>query len=381
MLTPEQLEAVQDQFELIAGPINEYIIRDIVNRILDAGEITSTARYKAKIAKELNVSLKEVKLYVKDQVKRRKADFEYIFNEVAKLIYEQNADNTSFRVIPFEQNEKLQNIVLAAVELADDNFKNITQTLGMVDPYGHALPLRDAYINCCDYAFKKVVTGADTYQNAVNEAVKNLAEKGVQTIDYESGRHDQLDVAIRRSVFGGMGLMVEQIEQQMHDEIGADGWEISAHEASAKDHEPIQGRQFTNEQYKNLNNSLQRRIGTLNCKHTAFPIIVGVSKPQYTEEQLKEMAQRNADGINYEGKHYTMYEATQMQRKIERAIRKERRKLVAYDQDPAFKYKFQTAQLRHNALENEYALFSKAAGLKTQMQRLDTLGFKLKMAR
>ena len=127
---------------------------------------------------------------------------------------------------------------------------------------------------------------------------------------------------------GGLGLMQEQISQQNHDDMGADGWEISAHAASAPDHEPIQGKQYSDKEYTALNNSLIRRIGTLNCGHAAYPIILGVSEPQYSEEELEELRQQNEEGITFEGKHYTMYEATQSQRRLERAMRSQKRKIL-----------------------------------------------------
>ena len=133
-----------------------------------------------------------------------------------------------------------------------------------------------------DFAFKQVSTGATDYNTAIRQATKHLAEKGVRTIDYESGVHTSLEAAVRRNVMGGLGLMQEQITQANHDAFGCDGWEISAHANSAPDHEPIQGKQYSDAAYTALNNSLVRRIGTLNCGHAAFPIILGVSTPQYT---------------------------------------------------------------------------------------------------
>lgn len=374
MLTPEQLQALQDRLDLIAEPINDYIVRDIVDRILTAGKATSTARYKAEIAKILSVSMQKVKSYVEQESARESVNFEKLFNEVAKLIYDQNVKN-GIVAMPFIENVALQKIVKGAVKQATEDFTNITQTLGMVDPYGKALPLQEAYISCCDYAFKKVLTGADTYNNAVEEAVINLANKGVVSIDYETGYTSQLDVAVRRSIFSGMGMMVESIEREIHDEIGANGYELSAHEACAVDHEPYQGRQYTTEEYEELNDSLERRIGTLNCKHVAFPIIIGISQPQYSEEELQRMKERNAEGITYEGKHYTMYEATQMQRAIERGIRTQKKRLTAYGVSPMFDKKYTQAKIRLNRLEEYYEDFSKKAGLNMQRQRLLTLGF------
>ena len=92
--------------------------------------------------------------------------------------------------------------------------------------------------------------------------------------------------------------MVEQVTQQNHDELGCNGWEISAHANSAPDHEGIQGRQYSDAEYTALNNSLARRIGTLSCGHISMPITLGVNSPQYTEAQLRQFQRDNAQGLH-----------------------------------------------------------------------------------
>ena len=173
---------------------------------------------------------------------------------------------------------------------------------------------------------------------------------------------------------GGLGLMQEQISQQNHDDMGCDGWEISAHAASAPDHEPIQGRQYSDAEYTALNSSLVRRIGTLNCGHDAFPIILGVSEPQYTQEELEKFRKDNEKGIEYEGKHYTMYEATQRQRKLERTIRKKKREILI-DEAAGDEQKLQNDQIKLVRLNDEYARFTKSAGLRSQQERANIAGF------
>ena len=139
--------------------------------------------------------------------------------------------------------------------------------------------MQEVYHKCMDFAFMQVSTGAADYNTAIRQATKNLADKGVYVIEYGSGVHTSLEAAVRRNVMGGLGLMQEQISQRTHDDLGADGWEIDAHSNSAPDHEPIQGHQYSDADYAALNNSLIRRIGTLNCGHSAHPIILGVSPP------------------------------------------------------------------------------------------------------
>lgn len=168
--------------------------------------------------------------------------------------------------------------------------------------------------------------------------------------------------------------MQEQISQSNHDDLGCDGWEISAHAGSAPDHEPIQGKQYTDAEFQRINNSLVRRIGTLNCGHAAFPIILGVNAPQYTDEELEEFRQQNATGITIDGRHYTMYEAAQRQRKFERAIRGQKHKILI-DKQLGDDGKLQTDQIKLQRLKQEYARFSKAADLPMQHERMEVAGF------
>ena len=170
------------------------------------------------------------------------------------------------------------------------------------------------------------------------------------------------------------GLMQEQISQQNHDDLGCDGWEISAHGGSAPDHEPFQGRQYPDKQYHKINNSLHRRIGTLNCGHSAMPIIMGVNSPQYTDEELEEFQKQNEEGVTAGDKHYTLYEATQRQRSLERSIRK-RKAHILVDEELGDTEKLQQDQIRLQILKQRYHEFSKAAGLPEQYERLEKAGF------
>jgi hypothetical protein len=176
---------------------------------------------------------------------------------------------------------------------------------------------------------------------------------------------------------GGLGLMQEQISAQTHDMLGADGWEVDAHYCSAPDHEPIQGKQYSDEAYTALNNSLKRRIGTLNCGHSAFPIILGVDSPQYSREELEKMRQENENGITYNGKHYSGYEATQKQRALETAIRRQRKRILV-DEAAGDKEKLQTDRMKLTALNQEYKRFTEAAGFKLQRERMEVVNYNWK---
>lgn len=382
MLTADQIDVLGNKAMQLITPVTDFLIADIARRISEAGQLTATASYQTWRLQQLGLSQKEIKKRLKKLLKVSTDELEQLLTQAAETGYNFDIRNLPTEAaIQFEDNAAIQKIVSAAVQLAKDDLSNITQTIGFVAPNGKAFGLTDAYNQACDFAFMKVSTGAQDYNSAIREATRNLAEKGIVTIDYESGVHTSLEAAVRRNIMGGLGLMQEQISKQNHDDFGCDGWEISAHAASAPDHEPIQGRQYSDAEFEKLNNSLVRRIGTLNCGHAAFPIILGVDSPQYTQEELDKFRQDNENGIDYNGRHYTMYEATQHQRKLERNIRKQKRQILVAEKNPNDPDRLRQSQIKYQVLNQEYKRFSKAAGMRSQHERMEMAGFGQKQAR
>lgn len=374
MLTPQQIESLSLTTEELMQPVIEFLIDDIARRVSEAGQFTSSAAYQIWRTQALGVDRKTIEKELQKKLNISNAEVKKLLKQSAEVGYNFDMKGFGKKAIPFSENKSLQQIVEAAMKMSNDTFKNLTQTIGFVDPYGNAKELTEAYQSSCDYAFNQVTTGATDYNTAIRNATKNLADKGIVSIDYASGVHTSLEAAVRRNIMGGLGLMQEQISQQNHDAFGADGWEISAHSASAPDHEDIQGKQYTDKEFEELNNNLTRRIGTLNCGHAAFPIILGVSEPQYTPKELEQFKEENKKGVTYNGKHYSTYEATQKQRQIERAIRKQKRRVMvakgSNDKDAQL-----ISEVKLRRLNEEYKRYSNAVGLPLQRERAFVGGF------
>lgn len=110
-------------------------------------------------------------------------------------------------------------------------------------------------------------------------------------------------------------------------------------------------------------------IGGANCRHSYWPFIEGVMERTYTDEELENI---DPPPFEFEGKTYTMYEATQKQRQIERTIRKLKRERAAY-RAAGLREKELAASIRINRLDKEYKAFSKAANLPQQRERMNVL--------
>lgn len=373
-LTPEQIAAFQAAAEEIAAPVVEWLLRDITERVKLAGEMTSTAAYEAYRAQALGESKKALKAYLKKQLQVSEKEAQALLEAAAS--FAQEDDYARVGVWATEADgASLARLTAAVVKQAGEQLENLTGTLGMTSPRtGQPLPLQKVYRECMDDALKLVSTGAATASEAARQATRQLAGRGVVSIDYASGVSTELGAAVRRNLMGGMGQLVEQVTQMDHDALGCDGWEISAHANSAPDHEPIQGRQYSDAEFKRLNESLARRIGTLNCGHVAMPIILGVDSPQYTRSELDAFREENARGVTWEGRHMTGYEATQYQNRIERGIRRQKHR-VLMSEAAGDEEQLLHDRVKLTRLNQEYTRFNKAMGFKSRAERLEVIGW------
>lgn len=290
--------------------------------------------------------------------------------------------------IPYEKNLLLQEEVKAIAKVTADRYRNIMNSTAYVLD-GKLVPINKIYTEVVDKAVLSVSQGKESYQMAMRKAMDELTKAGMRirvdnngeptgtrVVDYKkSGISRRADTAIRMNTLEGIRTVSNELQRQFGEEYGADGIEISVHDHPAPDHEDIQGHQYTNEEFEKLNGNLERPISTLNCYHYVFSIVMGVSKPQYTQEQLDKIKEDNHKGFEFEGKHYTLYEGTQLQRRIETKIRQLKDKQIISremgDTEAVGNCQRQITQLTH-----KYNELSKISGLKAKMKHMTVSGYR-----
>ena len=397
MLNEDVINEVVDVLVRRIERINTYTIKKIAESIAKIGDVMPSK------AQDLAMILKYG------------GDYEKIVNEIAKItnlnadeidkIFEKVAKkNQSFAkqfydykntpYIPYDKNIALQNQVRAMANITKETYKNLSNTLGFakyVDGKVVFTPLSETYQNTIDDAVTSLLQGKDSFNSAMSKAIKELSASGLKTIDYASGYHRRLDSSVRMNLQGALRDLSINLQQQFGEEFGADGIEISVHEAPAPDHSEVQGHQFKNEEFLNLQtygiakdykekeidihirdkNGVPtpnfRPIGQLNCYHYVYNIILGIDEPQYSQKELDAINQRNEKGFEIDGKHYTMYQGTQMQRKMETRLRNYKDELEG----------LKSANLDTNEIQgkitqttNKYFELCQKSGLKPKLERL-----------
>lgn len=315
-------------------------------------------------------------------------DIEEAFDIVAEenvAFSEVYAKAKNMEFVDYKDNDQLKRLVKGIAGETNATFKNISRTkaIGFVlkDKYGKKTfkNLRDTYIDLIDEAVFNVEIGVSDYQSAMRGVIKQLADSGVkiheEKVGYPSGYNRRIDSSVRQNVLTGVRKVNITTQKIVGRQYGADGVEISAHSPCAEDHLSIQGKQFSNKEFKKLNASLERPIGEYNCRHFVFSIVLGVNQPSYSDKMLNQMNRESQSIIEYDGNKYTKYEATQVQRKLETAIRKEKDRQII-GRSAGNKEIVANSQQKITVLTQKYNELSKVSNLPTYKNRIVVSGYR-----
>lgn len=382
--------------------LNTYVVGLIAKRIKEIGSISPSDVHKLEQLFKSGSDVKRINSEIAKITGLQVTQIKKIIRAVAMDAYKDAKPFYDYRkksYIPFEKNESLQRVVKSIAKQTSESYVNLSRSRAfMIRDLKNpekliATPLTKAYYSVVDEAITASQQGVVDYSTAMRRTMKQLADSGIRTIDYhpESGKlyTQSMEAAVKRNVLDGIRQINQGVQDEVGKQYGADGKEISVHEHSAPDHEPVQGHQFSNEEFDKLQNAepfrdvngvqfgaIERAIGTYNCHHITFSIIIGVNKPNFTPEELQQSIDRNNKGYtDSKGRHYTLYECSQKQREMERGIRNAKKTIMAgRESGDSVLEKQGKSQLSQR--QKDYTAFSKACGLPKKPLNVRVEGFK-----
>lgn len=252
-----------------------------------------------------------------------------------KVLAEEN-DNLSSALFKYNEkeptsykdDEELKAILQTSIDSMKEGIVNLSNTSAVrVSFNDQFVRLDTAYVKLVNQSIMATQQGYTDYYTAIRNVVRKMALEGIKVVTFGDGKTRRLDSQARMNVLQGVRMFNQEYRKKQGEQFGADGVEISAHFPCATDHLPYQGKQYTNKAFEELQNSLERPIGTMNCGHSISPIILGISKPAYSEKELekaKEMSEKEVIYTDTLGRKRktTGYGATQVQRYKELQVRK-----------------------------------------------------------
>lgn len=363
------------------------VIADIARRVQKTGRYTETAEIMAKSMREQGFSTakiqsevlkllradKDYKLTVaentkaykqmvtnaiKDTVHRAKMAGDKLIARAGMMAFNNDLSMWELQGVDLKKPNSMSQLLDAFSKQTNRELRNLTRTLGFRNTVLGTTCVMDMYQKELDLAVLKVATGTFSYDQAVNDCVKRLAQSGLRSVDYENGRSYQLDTAARMTVRTAVSQLSGKIMEENLKSTGQDLVITSQHAGSRPEHVPWQNKVFSysgkSKKYPNF--FKETGYGTagglkgVNCTHDFYPFWEGASVIPEDIEWSEEY-----------------YKNTQKQRSMERDIRALKRELEAQKAIGGDTAVLQ-AKLRQKTAE--YRSFSEQVGIRIKDNRL-----------
>lgn len=329
MLTFRQLDDLSASVADSLEDTTQSIIVDMARRISRLGEITPATNWQMLRLELVGAQQEKIIKELSRCLSMTEKQIEKMFDEAATRTIDKDNQiykEAGYEPVALKDNPYLQQVISAGLAKTNGTFKNLTRTT--------ARTATKQFEDALDLAHTQIVTGARDYQSSIKSAIKNLSQKGLNSIKYSSGKIDSLDVAARRAILTGINQTTGEIQIANMELMGTDLVEVTAHHGARPSHAIWQGKVFsvsgTSLEYPSLREVTGYGTGDglkgWGCRHDFFPFIEGVSEKAYTSKSLRRLSEQTT---TYNGKKLSIYEATQQQRYIERQIRQWKREAYA----------------------------------------------------
>lgn len=285
------------------------------------------------------------------------------------------------QAVPPEKSRNIKQVLTATQEQARDTL-NLCNTVMLYKA-------RDAYIRLVQDTASRaqeienkpellgvlnkkliaVITGAESRQQAMRKCIQEFNDKGIPAFVDKCGREWTPEAYVSMTMRSTSNTVAAEVQMARADDFGIDLVEVDSHSGArpkcARDQGKIFDRANKSTKYPHWNTSSYGEPDGLlgiNCRHHIYPYVEGISiRRHFPTEDMKE--------------NDRIYQNTQKQRAFERAVRKQKRECMLYDQI-GDEEAFQQAAVKLKAKEAKLkAYVDSNADLHRRKDREQVVGF------
>lgn len=329
----QQYEPSADRIIALYQQLEDDILSVVIRRILKMGYVSEASKHQLEVLQAAGLLYDDIVQLIADRTDACTAQVRALFEDAGVQTVEMdNSLHEAAGALPIDirQDSSTRQVLEAGYKKTLGTMQNLVSTT--------ATQTQTAFIQICDRIYMQVSSGAFSYQEAIMNALRALADTGA-TVSYPTGHTDRMDVAVRRCVLTGVSQTAAAVSLRQAEDAGCYLMEITAHSGARPEHAKWQGQlvTITGKDAGKIIDGL--RVFTLseigygsgegfkgwNCRHNWHAYYPGFSTPNYTPEELKKL---DEPCISYNGKLYTEYEVSQMQRAQERRVRAWKRRCI-----------------------------------------------------
>lgn len=370
MIDFKYIDSLPDALTELYAQVETDILNDMAERINAMDFFNASVQWQEQKLQQMGLTHNLIVRKLSQLTGKTETELTKLINQAGAQVLASNAwlADAGYNLASVSASEKWKARITAGLKKTSLLFTNLTQTT--------AYATDSAFGQALDRAYMQIESGAFSRTEAVRNAVKDLSAKGLRTISYfdmntgELRHTDNVDVAVRRAVLTGVNQTTAELQLTVNEELGLDLVEVSAHAGARPSHAEWQGRIYSlsgkSTKYPDFRSATGYGTGAglcgWNCRHTFYPWAEGSSRV-WSDQELAKLEEAT---VEYNGGKYTEYEASQLQRGLERAIRKYKREASALKSAGQPNQAELAKASQYNAKLND---FCKQTGYKKQYDR------------
>ena len=324
MLTPEQWQEVERQASKIYDKLELEIIQEIASRIANTGIMNTVAYNDAMILQEMGFLYQDILSLIAQSTETSASQIQQIFEDagVESITYDDSIyKEAGLRPIPIKQSKSMLQVLQASAIKTNANLNNLVMTTANTS--------QTTFYNSMNKAYLEVIAGVKSYSSAILDAIEDVSKNNI-LVEYPSGYKTSIENACRMNIVTGVNQTCGKLQEIRADDMDWDLMELTAHPGARPEHAVWQGQIVSRSgqkgylSYSDIGYGEVTGFKGVNCRHVWYPFYEGSTRT-YSNAELQELKNRK---VTYNGKKMTVYEANQLQRKLERQIRQDEKDIA-----------------------------------------------------
>ena len=249
-----------------------------------------------------------------------------------------------YRGIPFvdvADNKALQKIINSQTRIQAKEIKELfgmnefweikkSKAIKVLDRNGKPVAFREQILKSFKEATDLVTSGKQDFYTTMRKTVLDLGGSGAR-VEYPNKKTRRLDTVVRQNMLYNAKMSSREYNKQIGKELGTDGIEIDLHANSRPSHRYMEGKQYAKGHTVTINGVVyegaidkgvyDRLYVDYNCQHYETDIILGVSEPRYSPEELARLKAENEKQYEINGISKDGYGWSQVLRRYEAETR------------------------------------------------------------
>ena len=313
--------------------IDFMIIRQICEKFREIDSAKSSDVNKLMGLQNVGGGMKKIEYELLGIMGGAKDEIYDLVEETAREYYGEAVKNQANPKLFESHNEILQIVEQTQQSLFDEFIKLMNiENIGFAGRDGGFRTMENACRASMSMALSAAKRGQSSYNEYVSSAVENLTEHGLAKMlmpqNFNKIRTRNAEASFQMDLRYQLVQMMYRMAEILAKENSATGYEISWHSGHRPTH-TFGGKQFTFAQMKTM--GVDDMLNDYNCRHWKFPVVVRVTPPKHSTEELERLEASELIKHEWDGKQYTLYELGQKKNEYNRKINKVSREIMALD--------------------------------------------------